>query len=147
MKDDLINYTTIREEFTNYKCENKLILRHKPVLAAMYGNHDLPSTLDIEEIRVTIVGKGWTPNKQASIMREHNEKDYDLRWEPIKPVINIYETDTNLLFLYPVMTRIFLEEISDKNGNPKLSCTSRTIINVIDKNALSRETKNESRDK
>ncbi|MDA8010416.1 MAG: hypothetical protein MPK75_12035 [Alphaproteobacteria bacterium] len=139
MKGDPVDYATIREKFTDYKCENGLILHHKPVLTSVYIHNNLPSTLDIDQTHTTIIGKGWIPPTQARLTKEHEEKGRSLKWTNVQPAINMYETDVYILFLYPLITKIFLEEIADKNGNPKLSYISRTIVNVIDKSMFMKQ--------
>lgn len=139
MKSYLVDYTTLHEKFTDYECDNGLILRHKPVLAAVHVTNDFPSALDIKQTYTTIVNKKKPHAKQTLLINEHEKKGRNLKWKPVKPTINIYETDTHILFMHSVITKIFLTEKVDENGHPKLGYTSKNIINVIAKDVFTKE--------
>lgn len=135
-----IDYTTIREDFSIYECENGQILRLKTTISSIITDEEdgkEPKTgIDFKEI-----SNLFTPNpidttdlktaKPEDVTKE-NERE-ELKFKPLKVVISIYETEKSLIILSPILEKILLTDSKDDSGNPILRYGVKNAVNIISK--------------
>lgn len=137
-----VDYTTIREDFDTYRCENGQILRHKPILTGIYESDDDPALVQIDDISDSITPDSVDSSylKKLDYSPETKSRSYNLKFQALTTTINIYETKSYLLTLYSDMQNIFLTDQRDKNGDPVLHPMSKAVINIIDKKTFQETT-------
>lgn len=132
-----INYSTLREDYSAFECENGQILRIKTTIMNIIFDEDTKKTgIEFKDISnvftpTTIDTSDYEESTSEQVTQEHERER--LVFTPIKQVINIYETDRSLIIIYPVIERIFLTNKKDKKGDPILRYHSKNSVNVIDK--------------
>lgn len=137
MAKKIVDYVTIREDFSVYECENGQILRMKTSITNIYNDTDSKQSgvnfKDISNVTTTtpIDTSEFEESTSEQVTEENEIKK--LEFKPIKEIINIYETEKSLIILYPVIEKIFLTNKKDKDGNPFLRYHSKNSLNVIDK--------------
>jgi hypothetical protein len=140
MKIDTVEYTTIREDFSVYECENGQMLRMKTVISNIYKDtENKKSGIDFKDVsNVTATKPIDTSEYEEStpdqVTKEHEIKS--LEFKPIKEIINIYETEKSIIMLYPIVEKIILTNKKDKKGEPILRYHAQNSLNIIDKKSL-----------
>jgi hypothetical protein len=144
MNVEHINFNTIREEFNLYEIENGQVLRAKQIVTDIVvetaEDNKKMTRLAIKDVSFVIadVNKIDTSNFETSTPDKVTEKDQlnELRFRPIKEVINIYETDSTLLILSSKVQKVFLTNKKDNTGVPIIRYEASAGINVLSKDTL-----------
>ncbi len=140
MTEKNIDYTTIREDFSIYECENGQILRLKPIISSIItieeDGKETKSVIDFKEASSIFTPKpiDTTDLKTAKPddITKENERE-ELKFKPLKEVINIYETEKSLIILYPIVEKIILTDSKDSSGDPILRYKLKNSLNIISK--------------
>lgn len=143
MNKVLVQFTTIREDFSTFECDNGQILRLKPTIVTIIQIQDgdkKTSSIDFKDVSGV-----FTPSpidtsdlemaKPEDVTAENEVRELDFKMT--KQVINIYETDHSLIILLPEVEKISVTDKKDKNGDPILRYTMKNSISVIDKKTFS----------
>jgi hypothetical protein len=137
-----LDFATVKEEFNVYKVENGQILRAKQIVTDIIetteGNKRI-ANLALRDVSVVITDvKINTDNFEISSPDKVTEKDQitELKFKPIREVINIYETPDALLFLANKVQRVFLTNKKDQTGAPILRYETLTGFNFLNKDTL-----------
>jgi hypothetical protein len=137
MTRKMINYITIREDYSVYECENGQILRVKTTISNIYDDDQSKKTgIDFKDISsvTTLTPIDTTEYEESTpeqVTAEHEIRT--LKFKSLKQIINIYETEKSLIVLYPVIENIYLTNKKDKQGDPILRYLAKNSLNVIDK--------------
>lgn len=134
-----ISFSTIREDFSEFKAENGQILRMKPVVMDIIReqkNGKQMSSLTFQEYshvitELKIDTSGYTFAEASSVTDADKVKE--LNFVIIKRVINIYETEQSIILVSPDVEKIFLTNKKDKTNSPYLRYVSKTNVNVVQK--------------
>ena len=143
MKIINVGYTTIREDFSEYECENGQILRAKATIANMIEKTDdegkKKSTLGFQEISSVVTPNPIDTSDYEFMPTEQVSQEHvtgELSFKTITEIINIYETENSVIILAPIMEKILLTNKKDKDGNPILRYVLKRGISIIDKKML-----------
>jgi hypothetical protein len=145
MNVEHINFSTIREDFSIYEIEDGLVLRTKQIVTDIVvetteDNRKMTrlAIRDVSFVVATDVNKIDTTNFEVSTADNVTEKDQinELKFRNLKEVINIYETDSALLFLTSKVQKIFLTNKKDNVGVPILRHETLTGFNLLSKDTL-----------
>lgn len=139
MKEERIEYSTIRDDFSVYEIENGQILKAKTSLV------DLTNLTDDQGIK-----KGGAKIQPYSYVItppdvEKYDIDYtvgqpteknqvkELKFKIIKEIVNIYETKKLLILAGLKVEKVFLTNKMDKKKSPLLRYQSLNGVDVIEK--------------
>jgi hypothetical protein len=136
-------FTTLREDFNEYHVENGQILKMKIILVDITvqtgENGQKRSNLALKYFSHIITDIHIdTTNLEYASEEQVTEKDEikELWFQSIKEVVNIYETQKNLILISPILRRVMLTNKKDKEGAPILRIGYEAAINAIDKSSL-----------
>lgn len=141
MREEPVEFTTIREDFSEYEADNGQILKVKAVVTDIVNvtNNDgrASARLNFKTISHVITP---IPIDTSNFILESNpdrviEQDQigELTFRPLKEITNIYETKQTMILLIPQMQRIFLTNKKDANGAPHLRFTMSTDVSILSK--------------
>jgi len=143
MKKINVDYTTLREDFSEYECENGQILRAKATIANMIQEIDdegkKKNTLGFKEISNVVTPNPIDTSDYEFMPAEQVSKEHvtgELSFKTIKEIINVYETKKSIIIIAPVMEKILLTNKKDKNNDPILRYVLKRGISIIDKKML-----------
>ena len=128
----------IREEFSEYKTENGIILRVKPVLLdiMMPAIEKLDIAVDLRDMSYVIAPSDFDTSSMELVEPEkvsENDVIEELKFYPIRSTTNIYETKNSIIILISKVTSIRLTNKKDKKNVPILRYSSEIKLNVINK--------------
>lgn len=137
------NFTTVREDFNIYEIENGQVLRTKQIITdiVVEKREDNKKMADLAMKPVSYVVTNVeidTSNFELSAPDKVTEKDQikELGFRPVKEVVNIYETESALLFLTLKVQKVFLTNKKDNTGAPILRYETLTGFNTLAKDTL-----------
>ena len=138
MEDTHIEFTTIREDFNDYKTENGLVLRVKLVLMDIAKDPVDKSkfSADLKDISNVIAPSNFDTSSMESTELEKvtdNDVIKELKFYPIKTTTNIYEIKNAIIIVFLKVKSIRLTNKKDKRNSPILRFTSEANINVVNK--------------
>jgi hypothetical protein len=138
MDKEHIKYTTIREDFSEYEIENGQILKFKLTLSdiinekkdgkdvSMMGLKDVSAVITNRTIDTSALE--YAPFEGVT---EKDEKE-ELKYKPIKEIVNIYETQKTIILLAPVVKKVMSTSKKDGDGNPILRFNfNQKILSVM----------------
>lgn len=133
-----IEFTTIREDFNEYKTENGLILRVKVILMDILQDPVDKSkfSMDLKDIPNVITPIDFdTSSMEIAELEKVTDNDAikELKFYPIKKPTNIYEIKNAIIIISLKVTSIKLTDKKDKKNSPILRFNSEVSINVINK--------------
>lgn len=137
MENTHIEFTTIREDFSEYKTENGLILRVKiTVMDILQDAVDkLKFSMDLKDIATVITPSNFDTSSMENAEFENvtdNDVIKELKFYPIKITTNIYEIKNAIIIVFLKVTTIKLTNKKDKiKHSPILRFNSEATINVI----------------
>ena len=109
-----IEFSTIREELNLYQVETGQILKFKIILTDVFkesnNNDNKPSSLGVQDFSVVISDVEMDTSKLEYATKEQvTESDQikELKFKPIKEVINIYETQKAITLFLLAYQRYF----------------------------------------
>lgn len=140
MTEERIEFITIREDFSEYEAENGQILRVKSVVTEIINrmeddkkggglkfstisNVSTPIKIDTSNMKLVTDASQVT---QDDVLNE-------LKFKPIREIVNIYETKNALILVIPHMQQIFLTNKKDESNAPHLRYLLATDVNIIEK--------------
>ena len=140
---EYIDYTPIRQDFSEYQTEEGLVLRMMTIVTDIRleidKNNNKNAFIGTKDIAKVLVTQPFDTSQMGLGHPEHvTEKDEvrNLRFTPTKEVINIYETSKNLILLTSRIERVGLTNKKDKDGVPILRFGVLTGLNIVDKTSL-----------
>lgn len=138
MEDTHIEFTTIREDFNDYKTENGLILRVKIILMDILQDtvDKLKFSMDLKDVSNVITPSDFdTSSMEVAEIEKVADNDAikELKFYPIKTTTNIYEIKNAIIVIFLKVISIKLTNKKDKKNSPILRFTSEANINVINK--------------
>jgi hypothetical protein len=132
MTENHIKFSTIREDFNEYKIENSLILRVKPILMDI-----IQQTKDNEtgfNVVFEKVSKVIRPVEKDPIKIFKEGESHELQFVPVNEVINLYETNTMIILVGYHVDKIFSTIKNDApNTPPDIFASDNTLFNVVEK--------------
>jgi len=142
MTKSLVKYIAIREDFSEYACDNGQILRVKTSITNIIQDKNGEKSkvsVDFKDISNTFATKPVdTSDLEFSTPEQVTDNDNvrELTFEVLKETINLYETDDSIIVLLPVMHNIHLTNKKDRNGDPILRYKIQNSFNIINKKTL-----------
>lgn len=142
MTRSLVGYTTIREDFSEYKCDNGQILRVKTGITNIFQDEDGEKPkigVDFRDVSKTFATEPVdTSDLESGTAGQVTDDDNvrELAFEVLKETANIYETDDLIIVLVPVMRNIYLTNKKDRGGDPILRYKIQNSCSIIDKKAF-----------
>lgn len=138
MEYDLIDYESIRQDYTEYKIDNGLRLKVMMVIESIINEGD--GDAKVGKITSFISSIVVAPHDfDASKLKEQtgpitndDQKD-ELPFERIKEVINIYETAKYIILLGIKVIKIFGTTLKDSSGKPILQYEYKSSFRAIKK--------------
>ena len=140
MREEIIEFTTIREDFSEYEAENGQILRAKEAVIEIINRID--DGKKKARLKFSIISNVVTPNPidtstleletdPNKVTAEYQVKELSFR--PLKEIVNIYETKNAIILLIPIMQKIFLTSKKDANNAPHLRFSLMSDVSIIEK--------------
>jgi hypothetical protein len=127
-----IPFTTVKEDYNEYRLQNNQILRVKstPVdfiqadkeLRVVYREVSYIITPDTVDRSGLMIGDPATVTEQDEIE--------SVQFKPIKEVINVYETEHSMIYVTSKVERIASTRKKDVENNPILRYTMKTLLNI-----------------
>ncbi|MEM2141449.1 hypothetical protein [Nitrososphaera sp.] len=139
-----IPFTTVKEDYNDYLVENGQILRVKYMLVDIVEkvvDGKIHGQLGHKESSYVISPDNLdTSGMEVADLKSVTDKDRvrEVSFKPIKEVINIYETTTNIILLSNPVNVIYLTNKKTKENNPILRYKADLLTYLIDKSALSK---------
>lgn len=141
MAEERVEFTTIREDFSEYEVENGEILRVKFVLTEIInrtnGDKETGGGIRFSTIsKISALAPIDTSNLELiSDPSQVTKKDEvkELKFKPTKEIVNIYETTNSLILAIPHMTKIFLTNKKDQNNLPHLRFSLVADVTITEK--------------
>lgn len=138
MENTHIEFTTIREDFSEYKTENGLVLRAKVIVMDILQDavDKLKFSMDLKDISKVIIPSNFDTSSMEEAELENvtdNDIIKELKFQPIKITTNIYEIKNAVIIVFLKVTSIKLTNKKDKENSPILRFNSEASINVINK--------------
>lgn len=135
-----IPFTTIREDFNVYEAENGQILYAKSMVTDIFEGEDKKGkfgNLGFQSASHVITPQKIDTSKfeflpSEQVLDEHITQD--LKFKPVKEIINIYETEKLILLVDAKVEKISITNKKDKDENPILRYRSGIGVSVIPKN-------------
>ncbi len=144
MIEERVDFTTVREDFSEYEVENGEVLRVKAVVTEIINKTDGDKETG-GDIRFSTISKisasdpiDTTDLELESDPNKVTEKDEvkELKFKTIKEIVNIYETANSLILVIPCVTKIVLTNKKDPNNLPRLRYLLVTDVAVTSKKPL-----------
>ncbi len=146
MKPKHARFTTIREDFNEYECENGQILKAKQILADILHTEDEAgkpmSNFGFKDVSTVITPTPIDTSDLEFIPREQVTEKHvvkELKFKVIREVINIYESKNSIILISPRVSNIRLTNKKDETGSPLIRYTTNTGMSVIPKKSLNAE--------
>jgi len=139
MTKSLVGYVTVREDFSEYKCDNGQILRVKTGITCIFQDENgaRPKIgVDFRDVSKTFATEPVdTGDLESSTAEQVTDDDNvrELAFEVLKEAANIYETDDLIIVLVPVMRNIYLTNKKDRDGDPILRYKIQNSCSIIGK--------------
>lgn len=138
MENTHIEFTTIREDFNEYKTENGLVLRVKVIVMDILQDpvNKLKFSMDLKDIPNVISPSNFDTSSMEFAELENvtdNDTIKELEFYPIKTTTNIYEIKNAIIIIFLKVKTIKLTNKKDKKNSPILRFNSEANINVINK--------------
>ena len=138
MKEERVDYNTIRDDFSVYEIENGQILKVKQSLV------DIVNQINENEKHGSIKSQLYsfviTPDDVERYDIEYEqgtatEKDQvkELKFKPIREIINIYETKKLFILVGVKVEKVFLTNKINKDNEPILRYQSVNGVDVMEK--------------
>ncbi|MBI1663986.1 MAG: hypothetical protein IS860_11010 [Nitrosopumilus sp.] len=139
MREERIDYNTLRDDFSIYEVENGQILKVKLSIV------DVVNKIDGDNAKKGSVGTNpyshvITPSdiERYDVKYEQgvaSDKDHvkELKFTTVSEIINIYETKKLFIFSGIRVEKIFLTNKVDSANNPRLRYESVSVIDAIEK--------------
>ena len=140
MREEIVEFITIREDFSEYEAENGQILKVKQVVTDIINSADddkkkarIGSRLVSHIVTPTPIDTSSLeyepdPNK---VTQADEVKDLDFR--PLKEVVNIYETKNSIILVIPRMEKIILTRKKNTDNAPHLRFKLVSDFSIIEK--------------
>lgn len=142
MADELVEFNTIREDFSEYQVENGQILKIKSIVTAIVNTEvdnkkQAKMSLQIASTVATPIPID-TSKLQLADPNQVTEKDQigELKFTAVKEIVNIYETKNLMILAIPHMQKVFRTNKKDVDNNPILRFTFTSDLNILNKTAL-----------
>jgi len=134
-----IEFTTIREDFNEFKTENGLVLRVKLIVMDILQDAVDKSkfSMDLKDISNVISPSDFdTSSMELAELEKVTENDVikELKFYPIKTTTNIYEIRNAIILIFLKVSSIKITNKKDKiKHSPILRFNTEANINVINK--------------
>jgi hypothetical protein len=140
MTIEYIDYTILRQDFSEYQAEEGLVLRMMTLVTDMRletdENNNKNAYIGTKDITKVLLTKPFDTSQMELGHPEHVTEEDEIRnleFTPVKEVINIYETKKDLIILTTRVERVGLTNKKDKDGLPILRFGVLTGVNLLDK--------------
>ncbi len=139
MREERIDYNTIRDDFSSYEVENGQILKVKlstvDVMYTFDGDSEKKGSVATNSYSYVITPSDVERYEVEYEIGPASEQDQirELNFKPIREIINIYETEKFFIFSGIKVEKIFLTNKTDVTNNPILRYQSINAIDIIEK--------------
>ncbi len=149
-----VDVQSVREDFCVYEVENGQILKVKNTVGDIKNEKTKDGqsfgNIGFKDMSLVITPKPIDTNEYEYMPREKVKEEHqtkELKFKPIREIINIYETIDSIILVSTKVEKIFLTNKKDETGAPILRYKTASGINVIQKAQLTEKQDKENSQK
>lgn len=138
MGEHLEEFSTVRQEYSEYKIEGGILLRVMIPIKCIHNDDTIASGrivfADPSSMTTTLPGFG------GEELKEHGRGDVTestpLSFEPVREPLNIYETKTSVILVGLRMNRVYGTGLKDGRGDPVVAYENDILVNLVKRPAF-----------
>ncbi len=139
MKHELVEFNTIRQEYSEYETENGLRMKVMPTVIRIVNEDGAngvgKSKVTAVTVAVVVAPQGFNRSglKERTGPTTNADETCELSFKLVKKAFNIYETKKFIIVVGIKLTKVYGTDKVNNIGEPILHYEHKNLLNMIEK--------------
>ena len=139
MKHEAVEFSTIRQEYSEYETENGLRMKVMPTVISIFNEDSVNEVGKSKVTAVTVAAVVAPQDFDRSNLKERTspttraDEKYELAFKLVKKAFNIYETKKFVIVVGIKLIKVYGTDLVNNMGEPVLHYKHKNLINMIEK--------------